>query len=253
MFCLMAVKSHAGPIVTTVDLSGNLANINIELGQVENMIGHIGFDFRDLAYAPNNELYGITLTELYKIDPLTAQITLIGSHGIADATGLVFNSDGTLYASSASDTYLYEIDPLTAAHQQFVDMGYSSLGDLAILNDQIYSPTPTYQLLQLSLNNMHQINLLDYIPPLYGLIANDDGWLYGFYRDQAFQIDPLTGQNTLYSTWSNQGLEQIVGAAMINESASVSIGNTFVLLLLGLMLITLKRPKILSNNRRESI
>lgn len=234
---LSPIKSHASPIVTTIDLSGNLAYVDITAGQVLDMVGNIGFGFKDIAYDPSNQLYGITLTDLYKIDIATAQTTLIGAHGVTDASGLTFNDDGKLYASSATQSLLYELDPTTASKQIFADAGFSSLGDLAIVNDAIYLPTPTYQLLQLSISNPSQQTLLEYIPPLYGLISADDGWLYGFYRDQAFQIDPNTGQNTLYSSWTNQGLEQIVGAAIINESSAIAVSHTLSLFILGMLIM----------------
>ena len=85
-----------------------------------------------LSHAQNVELFGAarnacakagttTSSSLYKVNPNTAQATLIGDIGFEGVTGLAFLPDGRLVGSARQDTeqirsaILIEINPATGA------------------------------------------------------------------------------------------------------------------------------------------
>ena len=85
----------------------------------------------DIAFSPSGELFGVTFTHLYRIDPTTAVSELIGSLGIDAFNALDFAPDGRLFLASRNSTLLRTVNTRTGATTVVGDMGVFSSGDLA--------------------------------------------------------------------------------------------------------------------------
>ena len=112
------------------DASGDLLKVNTATGSTTR-IGNMGAVMTDIAFSPSGELFGVTFTDLYSIDPTTAASTLIGSLGINDSNALEFAPDGRLFLASRNSTLLRIVDTATGATTVVGDMEVSSSGDLA--------------------------------------------------------------------------------------------------------------------------
>lgn len=121
------------------DENGVLWNVDPTSGAAE-QVGDMGVVMTDIAFAPWGELYGVSFTDLYRIDPATAAIIeQVGPVGIGgDANALEFDSAGRLYVATLgllSGGKLGIIDPATAQTTVLGSIGYGSDGDLAAAPD----------------------------------------------------------------------------------------------------------------------
>ncbi len=95
---------HAGVILYINDSNNNLGTVDVGTGTVT-VIGNLGSEtITDIAFSPTGNLFGISFTHLYQINPATAAVTQIGAHNIPNGNALVFGSDGTLYAAGFTST-----------------------------------------------------------------------------------------------------------------------------------------------------
>ncbi|MBN1182888.1 MAG: T9SS type A sorting domain-containing protein [Bacteroidales bacterium] len=99
----------------------NLYEMNTETGE-RTVYANLGINFEGLAYDwTTHTLFGLAnmngdnYYELYAVDILTAELSLIGT---LDSSGifinLACNLSGELYAANIDDDYLYQINPVTA-------------------------------------------------------------------------------------------------------------------------------------------
>ena len=80
--CLSVLgRASAAPILYIDDENGVLGTVDVATG-VATVIGSTGVALTDIAFAPTGELYGISFTDLYKINPNTGAAKLIGVHNI---------------------------------------------------------------------------------------------------------------------------------------------------------------------------
>ena len=90
------------------------------------------FSFSDIAVAKDGTIFGITPTQLYKINPVSGLTTVVGdlSAGVVNMNALEFAND-VLYA--AGDSSLYTINTTNGAASLIanLDPGFISSGDLA--------------------------------------------------------------------------------------------------------------------------
>jgi pimeloyl-ACP methyl ester carboxylesterase len=90
------------------------------------------FSFSDIAVAKDGTIFGITTTQLYKINPVSGLTTVVGdlSAGVVNMNALEFAND-VLYA--AGDSSLYTINTTNGAASLIanLDPGFISSGDLA--------------------------------------------------------------------------------------------------------------------------
>lgn len=78
---LCARTASAGPIMFVHDSGGNLGTVDVANGAVS-VIGNMGVLLTDIGFDPSGALYGVSFTDFYSINRLTAATTLIGSLGV---------------------------------------------------------------------------------------------------------------------------------------------------------------------------
>lgn len=216
----VAAAAHAGPILYIDDTAGNLGTVDVETGEVR----HIGFTGRslvDIAFNPNGDLYGITFSQLFKLNKTTGAATLVGNMG-ASLNSLVFGKDGALYGASNG---LYRIDVMTGAATA-VSSGntgydYSSSGDLAFIGSDLFlSSTPGDSLVQIDTTTGvgRLVGNIGYTG-VYGLASDNNVNLYGVTGTTVIKIDPFTGASIALVNYGGQGLYGANGTAFIAEAA----------------------------------
>ncbi|MBB1396806.1 DUF642 domain-containing protein [Pseudoalteromonas sp. SG44-8] len=91
----------------------------------------------DIAYsADNNVLYVLTGKALYTIDQGSMELSLIGEHGVDQASGIAIAADGTIYVSGrvkGENAKIYRLDQNTAAATFIMD-GPSHVNDLTFVD-----------------------------------------------------------------------------------------------------------------------
>ncbi len=159
--CALLTLSFVGtaaatPIMYVHDSSGTLGKVDVESGNVE-VVGSMGTVLTDIAFNSSGELYGVSFTGLYSIDPETATTTFIGKHSISGANALVFSEDGTLYSAGSSTSSLFTIDTMTGSSSLIGDMGFYSGGDLAFNGDNFYLASSSNTLVDIDLDDAKMI------------------------------------------------------------------------------------------------
>jgi hypothetical protein len=109
------------------------------------MIGTLDIGMDGLDFDENGNLYGLAQTSynLFTINPVNAETTLIGPTGVTSRTflgGLTFSSDGTLYAVLNDE--LYTLNPGTGAATLIGPIGYDKVSGLTAV-----APVPDAALL----------------------------------------------------------------------------------------------------------
>ncbi len=210
----------ASPIIWVEDSNGTLGKVDIAT-QVVTVIGETGINLTDIAFAPNGDLYGVSFSNLYRINPNDASPTLIGAHGIPNGNALVFNSDGALYAASSSTTRLYRIDPSTAISTDLGTTGFQSAGDLAFVGGRLLLTTRLDTLVSIDVS--HSPIATATIGPLgfvevFGLgLAN--GNLIAVSGTKLLDVNKDTGAAQLMFDYGGKGIGFTYGAAFAPESA----------------------------------
>ncbi|MEM1256488.1 MAG: hypothetical protein AAGI69_28970 [Cyanobacteria bacterium P01_H01_bin.21] len=118
--------------------------------ETQTTIGTLGHSVEAMAFSPTGELFGsiqpdvcavhTSATHLAQIDPLTAEVTVIGSFGFRDVDAMAFRPDGTLFGVSAASDELFEIDISTGAGtavSSVGSIGFPFLGGIEFLSDSL--------------------------------------------------------------------------------------------------------------------
>jgi hypothetical protein len=162
----------------------------------------------DLGVMSDGTVYGTgwSDTNLYRINTGDAGLTLVGNMGVLLA-GATFRSDGVLFGGDG--TYLYSIDPLTAATTQIGAMGVGTDGDF------IFDDTGT--LYMTGGNTLHTIDTTTGVATAVGSglgvssifgMAYHEGTLYGYSFDRkVYTIDRTTGAASYLADFSGDPLE----------------------------------------------
>lgn len=186
---------------------GNLFRLDVnEAGDAtRTLIGNTGIVFGDIAMGPDGTLYGATMANpsiLYRIDPTTAQPTLVGAIGASvGGNSLSFGTDGKLYGADFAT--VYRIDPLNPSNvQQFWTNpeGGRPAGDFLIVGDKMYvawlTPSNTTTLLELTLNGTGGVAAAETLGVLpantFGLALGDEGQIYAAANSSFFLLDVPT-------------------------------------------------------------
>ena len=190
------------------------------------IVGSTGVTLTDIAFAPNGDLYGLTFTDLYRVNPLTAAVTLVGPHGIPSGNALVFGGGGVLYAAGDLSTNLYSINPSTGASTVLGDIGAASAGDLAFVNGDLYMSSNTNNLIRIQLaptvtgTNVGNLG----IEFVYGLATPDNGTLYAVSIQQIYSVNVATAATTLVTSYAGGGLDTAFGSSFVTEAVPEPAG-----------------------------
>eukprot|EP00913_Durusdinium_trenchii_P010900 g10229.t1 len=179
------------------------------------VIGNTGVVLTDIAFDADGNLYGISFTDFYRVNPATAAVTLIGAHGIPGGNALEFGPNGVLYAAGETTSSLFSINPQTgrSSYRRFI--GYESGGDLAYRNGDLFLTSNTDELIRIPLASggggtiVGSLNQVD----VYGLDVATDGAMYAVAGTVLSRIDPATGAGTVIANYSGQGLGTAYGAS----------------------------------------
>jgi len=215
-----------GQDIYVVDSSGNLGTVDVSTCAAK-VIGNMGVVLTDIAFATNGDLYGLSYTDFYRIDPDTAAVTLIGSHGINGGNALKFATNGTLYAAGNASTLLYTINPSTGVASPVGNIGFASAGDLAFNSGQLFMTSTDNQLIQIDLTNSAAgtaVGPLGFVN-VFGLATGDNGALYGVSGTQLLSVNISTAVGTLVCDYTGQGLGPAYGAAFITEAVPATNGT----------------------------
>jgi gliding motility-associated-like protein len=120
------------------------------------LIGYTGHSFDDIAINPvDKKLYGISLSELYQIDTLTANSTYIG-FGAYQFTALTFSDTGALYGMRATSDHLYSISTTNGWSHSIgsTGTGIGSAGDLTFYGEDLYLSGTGDTLVKIDLSNL---------------------------------------------------------------------------------------------------
>ncbi|MCQ8877666.1 DUF642 domain-containing protein [Pseudoalteromonas shioyasakiensis] len=116
-------------------------DFNIETGD-KTVLGKLtypgdSFADGDIAYsADNNVLYVLTGKALYTVDEGSLELTLIGEHGVAQASGIAIAEDGSIYVSGrvkGENANIFKLNQNTA-EATFVMQGPSHVNDLTFVD-----------------------------------------------------------------------------------------------------------------------
>jgi hypothetical protein len=219
VFILSVGGVQAAPIMWVDDASGNLGTVDVATGNVT-LIGNTGIVLTDIAFDPSGNLFGISFTNLYKINSTTAATTLVGPHGVPGGNALVFGSDGTLFSAGFSSTSLFRINPATGATTNLGNVGFASGGDLAFNGGNFFLSSSTNQLIQIDLSNpssSHAVGPFG-ISSVFGLASGEDGVLYGVAGTQIFPVNPATGAGSSPVNFAGHGLGSANGESFFLEA-----------------------------------
>ncbi len=236
-----AIGLAAAPVsaatMYVVDVHGKMATVETSSGEVS-LIGDLGVQLTDIAFDPNGNLYGISFTSLYSVNATTASTSLIGSLGVGGATGLVFGSDGTLFMGSEDTTDLYEVNVSTGAAASIGDMGFSSGGDLAFVDGDLFMADTDGDLISIDLG-----------PPVSGTsvgpfdrdnvfgIASAGGMLFGTAGKSIFEVDPSDASVSNVFMFNGDHFGNAYGQAFLSEASPIPLPAPVMMLLGGFALL----------------
>lgn len=173
--------------------------------------------FSDIAFTPNNNLYGIINGLLFKIDYLNSSYSVVGSAPYG--TGLVALDDNFLLIDSNDS--LYKISTTTANSVPLGKIGYVCVGDFAILNDTVYMTDWNYHLIKIILNasktsilSVKDVgfvktnnNFIYSLFTAYPSCTASSKELFGIVKNNIYKINPQTTAVNLVCTIPNPSID----------------------------------------------
>ena len=221
LMTLGAGIAHAVPVMHVDDAGGNLGTVDVATGNAT-VIGNMGVQMTDIAFNPTGQLFGLSFTDFYSINPTTAAVTLIGKHSVPGGNALVFAADGTLYAAGFESTSLFTINPATGAGTSLGNISATSGGDLAFNGGNLFLATGASQLLRIDLANLANSAIVGSfgVSSVFGLATGDNDVLYAVAGTQVFTVNTTTGAATNPVNWAGQGLGGANGQSFFAEAGA---------------------------------
>jgi hypothetical protein len=228
---LLALLLGSAPAFAQVlhihDTSNRLGTVDIGTGAVS-IIGTMGGDvMTDIAFDPTGNLFGLSFTNLYRINPFTAAVTPIGAHGVPGGNALVFGTDGTLYAAGTSSTNLYTLSTTTGSSTLLGNVGFASAGDLAFNGgtNSLFLSATTNQLVAINLGGPISGTAVGPFgfSSVFGLATADNGILYGVAGTSIFSVNTATGTGTLVRNYGGSGLTAANGTSFFTEAGAGTV------------------------------
>lgn len=232
----LAAAAYTAPVVYVCDAVGHLATIDLNAKTVK-VIGVMKVKgttktvvLTDIGFAPPNKtLYGLSFTQLYKVDPATAVLTKVGTGlGPTGINALTFSKPTTTKPTQAvaasyksNESGFFTINLTTGkATKTGPNGGFASAGDFAWSGTHLYFAANGPQASNSRLVNYnyasnpvtytsHTVNLTY----LFGLAVVQPGVLIGFAGTKAYRLTPSTGAASLVFDFTGKGLTRINGAA----------------------------------------
>lgn len=200
--------------------SGQLVAADVGTGEVES-IGVTGAPFTDIAFDPDDRLFGVTWDSLFEIDPHSGTTTYIGAHGFPGArneiNALVVGADGTAYA--AGNDILLALDLESGAGTYLGTLsGYNSAGDLAFDADgRLLLTTDTGELVEVHVDGSGAVAIGDLpFDDIYAFAATPEGELYG-----------VRARREIVAIDAHSGLATVVGSLQSESSIGSVWGGSF--------------------------
>jgi hypothetical protein len=216
--------AQAVSFLNTFSSPGTIGSIDSNTGVFTPVITNGPSSLADIALDGSGQLYGNTLSELYRFNTVTNTSTLVGSLGTS-INGLGFANNGNLYGTSGNN--FYQINTTTGAATQVGGniANFSSAGDI------VFNPN-TNQFLATSLSpsnsTLFSIGLNGSASPIgsgigfgnvYGMFF-EGGQLFGYTDDRRqIKIDLATGSGTFDRNVIGTNLT-IGGAASLPSTGS---------------------------------
>lgn len=213
--------AHAAPIMHVDDSAGILGRVDVATGGV-NVIGNMGVVMTDIAFNPTGQLFGLSFTGFYSINPTTAAATFIGPHSVPGGNALVFATDGTLYAAGFLSQSLFTINPATGAGTNLGNISAPSGGDLAFNGGNLFLATSTNELFRINLANLATSVAVGPfgVSNVFGLATGDNDVLYAVAGTQIFSVNTATGLATNPINYGGQGLGNANGQSFFTEAGA---------------------------------
>lgn len=228
------IAAQAAPTLWVSTGNAGLATVDVATGATS-FVGDTGVVLTDIAFSPTGDLYGISFSELYRVNSSTGATTLVGNLGPVSgyANALVFGANGTLYMAGSS---LYTVDTLTGAATSVGAIGHQSGGDLAFIGGTLYMASTDNQLIEVNqgtglgtvIGNLG-------VGSMFGLATPDNAHLYGVAGQSVYLVDTATGAATFQSTFAPSLSGGAFGLAFLSEAGNVPEPGTLALAGLALL------------------
>ncbi|GAB5443517.1 MAG: hypothetical protein Fues2KO_38660 [Fuerstiella sp.] len=195
------------------DIEGILGVVEVPKGEVT-LLGDMGVVMTDIAIATNGGFYGVTDSELYRINPDTAKATLVGQLGIGEVTSLDFGPEDTLYAVRQRSVYTIDIN--TGEATFYANMDHTADGDIAFQGNTMFVSTAAKELVTFDIETLQQRILgpiTDETIPAMDFVGDE---LIGVYSKQLLSIHSRSGEGFLGPQHFGAPLSRATGAAFGN-------------------------------------
>ncbi|NER50432.1 MAG: PEP-CTERM sorting domain-containing protein [Symploca sp. SIO1A3] len=243
----------------------DLVLIDTDAG-TQTTIGNLGISVEAMAFNAAGELYasvqpgfcGVhgSASHLARIDPLTANVTVIGSFGFGDVDAMAFRPDGALFGVSARTDELFEVDLNTGIGTLIGSVGFPFLGGIEFISNSLLvgadvtggrGGPSTFITLDQSTGIGTSIGPINF-NTIEGITFGIDGLLYGLSdtlgggSGAIISIDPTTGAGTFVQTVSSTGFRDALASRKLFPSADVPEPTSVLALsILGGSLLALRR------------
>lgn len=206
--------AQAAPFVHIIDNRGVLGRVDVANGSVT-VIGDTDIALTDIAFSPGGQLFGLSFTNLYRINVTTAAATLVGAHRIPGGNALTFRADGTLFAAGTSSTGLFRINTGTGRATNLGSTGFRSAGDLAFRNGSLFLASTSNRLVRINLAN--PASSIDVGPfgftNVFGLDTGSNNVMVGISGTRIFSVNTANGAGNVISNYAGRGLSTAFGAS----------------------------------------
>ncbi len=165
-------------------------------GKQMERVGSEGVLLTDIAFDPTNgNMYGVSFTHFYRVNPNTGSATLIGSNGLSEANALISARTGKAFTASFNTTRLYSINIKTGATTVIGSNGrWESAGALTFYNGALVLSGRGSSADSLVWLNPTNAKIERTVPlgvaDLYGLASTANNVLYGFANTNFYRISP---------------------------------------------------------------
>jgi len=140
----------------------------------EKVIGTTPHVMTDLAVAPSGALFGVTFTNLYRINRKTAETTFVAALPSGSVNAFTIDQSGRGYVADTGGR-LYRLD-LRSGDSDFLGQARGSAGDLVFHNGQLWLSTTRNSLVRLDPRNGAVLDEFFHgVTNLYGLASTAEG------------------------------------------------------------------------------